>query len=95
MLREGNKSSPKMPYVMVDHPLAASKMNYGPIIKKLIENGANLDMKCSRSSPREEIRENLPYFKIDIFLMNLNVIVNYKSESTGGCKQKVFMPCGH
>ena len=42
----------------------AAKNKHAECVKMLIENGANPDIKCSRSSPREAIRENLPYFNI-------------------------------
>jgi len=43
----------------------AAKNKHAECVKMLIENGANPDTKCSRSSPREAIRENLPYFNIE------------------------------
>ena len=43
----------------------AAKNKHAECVKMLIENGANPDTKCARSSPREAIRENLPYFNIE------------------------------
>eukprot|EP00091_Calanus_sinicus_P009742 TRINITY_DN22655_c0_g1_i1.p1 TRINITY_DN22655_c0_g1~~TRINITY_DN22655_c0_g1_i1.p1 ORF type:complete len:112 (-),score=38.00 TRINITY_DN22655_c0_g1_i1:3-338(-) len=43
----------------------AARNKHAECVKMLIENGANTDIKCSRSSPREAIRENLPYFNIE------------------------------
>jgi len=43
----------------------AAKKKHAECVKMLIEAGANPDIKCARSSPREAIRENLPYFNIE------------------------------
>ena len=47
-------------------PLYLAAINkHAECVRMLIENGASLDVKCSRSSPREAIKENLRYFNID------------------------------
>ena len=47
-------------------PLYLAAINkHAECVRMLVENGANLDIKCGKMTPREAIRENLRYFNLD------------------------------
>ena len=43
----------------------AATNKHAECVRMLIENGANLDVKCGRMTPREAIKEHLKYFNCD------------------------------